>query len=158
MPLDDALPFLSRNFDNFVEMMKQKITAVNEWLAPDSKVSCLLNLLAEGSRLSLEEMMDVDKYVQSVLKKLSGAASMGSRISGQEERPKASVSRSLLDSVMDVSRTGERRHGMDAGFERAPDSRQSLTMGSVDRDRGMDKRNDGLLRTPLEEGLYSLII
>lgn len=63
MPLDDAMPFLSRNFDQFVDMMKRKISAVADWVRPDSKVTYLLNLLADGRRLSLEELEDIKTYI-----------------------------------------------------------------------------------------------
>lgn len=68
------MPFLSRNFDNFVELMKQKISQANEWATPDSKVAYYLNLLAEGRRVTLTEIIEVDKYVQQVMGRLRTAA------------------------------------------------------------------------------------
>lgn len=107
MPLDDAMPFLSRNFDNFVELMKQKISQANEWLTPDSKVAFYLNLLAEGRRVTLPEIIEVDKYVQAVIGKLRPAAERPAA-----RPPVASVSREVI---------GEPRY--------PPESRGLLGMG-----------------------------
>lgn len=86
MPLDDAMPFLSRNFDQFVEMMKKKIMAVNEWVPPDAKVSYLLNLLADGRQLSIPELEEIDSYVQSTLSKMRAIQEDGATSSKRSEK------------------------------------------------------------------------
>ena len=162
MPLDDALPFLSRNFDNFVEMMKQKITALSEWVAPEKKVSYLMNLLADGKRVSMDELMEVDQYVQTLMKKLSGASTMDRRTARKEE---PSINRPILDTPSDrgginrsmnveMNRGEERRHGMNIGMVKRPSSRETLDMGLGDRDRGMNNQRDSLLQRPRDEGLF----
>lgn len=123
MPLDDAMPFLSRNFDNFVELMKQKISQANEWVAPDSKVAFYLNLLAEGRRVTLAEIVEVDKYLQVVINKLRRPSVTANRlqtpVSGSRETlmepPRQLESRGLMGLVQRGGqphpRQGEERSG-----------------------------------------------
>jgi len=88
MPLEDAMPFLSRNFDKFVEMMKKKISTINQWEPPDAKNACFLNLLAEGRRITLAELQEVDKYIQVLIEKLKAseaAWAKSSRLAGLRE-------------------------------------------------------------------------
>lgn len=134
MPLDDAMPFLSRNFDNFVDMMKQKISAVNEWVAPNKKVGGLLNYLADGRRLTMSEMEDVDGYIQSVLSKMKKAQSStvaGSELLAKQGEPVKGHSRGLLDH----SDRAPPRRSLDAlaDQDRSLGSRYNSDMG---KDRG----------------------
>lgn len=159
MPLEDAMPFLSRNFDNFVEMMKQKITAVNEWVAPEKKVSYYLNLLADGRRVSLEELLQVDSYVKETISRAKtnqaavGKARVGVR-DGPLENPHAdrpALSHGILGTPADrsVQRTTERVGGgaLDRGMPRG------------ERDRGgvLDSRTHRgqLLPEPSREPLFA---
>lgn len=104
MPLDDAMPFLSRNFDQFVEMMKKKIMAVNEWVPPDAKTSYLLNLLVDGRQLSVPELEDVDSYIQSVLKKMRSIQNDGDTSTKRSDKvPKEYPDYHKLDSKAEKS-------------------------------------------------------
>ena len=58
MPLEDAMPFLSRNFDNFVELMKQKTAQAKEWKKPETKGDEKRKRVAEGRRATKEEKME----------------------------------------------------------------------------------------------------
>lgn len=121
MPLDDAMPFLSRNFDNFVEMMKQKISAVNEWTAPDKKVVYYLNLLADGKRLTLAELSQVDKYVQSAvsrMKSAEAASSTGVSARREEPMPEPSRSRGMLPPPFERAADHGRMMSSAGGTER----------------------------------------
>ncbi|XP_067935159.1 nuclear receptor coactivator 5-like [Watersipora subatra] len=131
MPLDDAMPFLSRNFDNFVELMKQKINAINEWVAPDKNVSYLMNSLAEGRRLSRDEVMLIDKYVQSVLQKLE----MSSRAAGIASRDDT---RSQGVSMTELSKSGSSANLQGVDLHRG--DRMDRSAGSS---RGMAVRHAG---------------
>lgn len=71
MPLEDAIPFLSRNFDQFVEMMKKKIATINAWVPPDERVRYLLNLLLDGKHLKIPELEEINKYTVLAMNKLS---------------------------------------------------------------------------------------
>ena len=117
MPLEDAMPFLSRNFDNFVELMKQKISQANEWPTPDSKVAYYLNLLAEGRRVTLAEIIEVDKYVQQVMNKLRSSA----------DRVPVSAGGGRMQPPMDAPRSSDMRPAAGVGLMGQRPAQQPLS-------------------------------
>jgi len=148
MPLDDAMPFLSRNFDQFVEVMKKKISVANEWTAPDHKVACLLNMLADGRRLTIVELESILCYVTGIHDKMKSVEVMSSRSSAPiHTQPDRESSRDPMrngmrtDSMRDIGRDSMREVGRDSMRDVGRDSMRDVGRDSM-RDVGRDSMRD----------------
>lgn len=91
MPLDDALAFIGRNFDRYIQEMRERrergpVAGPNsrrpispsQIPPPDSSTDLtlpqLLNLLAEGRQLTIEEIDRVVAFLQSMRETLAREA------------------------------------------------------------------------------------
>ena len=65
MPLEDALSLVTRNFEKYLKTLREKpVTPSSKVLIPpDSQLSYLLNLLADGRHLTLDELQTVGDFV-----------------------------------------------------------------------------------------------
>ena len=80
MPLDDAITLMTRNFEVYVQELREKATQREtssrkeppEFLPPDQHTSYLLNLLADNRILTLEELDHVLGYLQKRRQKIIG--------------------------------------------------------------------------------------
>ena len=85
MPMEDALSLVSRNFETYVQELREKATAtpapvravvpapgppgpakaaMSDFIPPDAQMSYLLNLLADSRQLTVEELDKVIQYLR----------------------------------------------------------------------------------------------
>ncbi len=99
MPLDDAMILVKRNFDNYIAEMREKANRLppaaalpavapipTDYLPPDKHTHYLLNLLADGRVLTLEELDRVLGYLEDRRVK------MLAKTAGPPRRPPGEIS------------------------------------------------------------------
>ncbi|XP_013421667.1 nuclear receptor coactivator 5-like isoform X2 [Lingula anatina] len=67
MPLDDAMSLVARNYEQYLKELRAKAPVPPpkvDFTPPDPSIAYLLNLMADGRQLTLEELEKVLKYVK----------------------------------------------------------------------------------------------
>ncbi|XP_070537105.1 nuclear receptor coactivator 5-like isoform X2 [Ptychodera flava] len=106
MPLDDALSLIARNFERYMQNLREKTAASNLALAQvELSIPQLLCLLADGKQLTLDELTRVIAYLQERHKKLLETQPGASLSTTSALAPASSAAASTTTPTSDQGKT-----------------------------------------------------